>query len=145
MNRALLAAVGAALLAIVTGPAECQEAVSWTNVVGASSTDGTLTKTGCIGWNAGAVLTRAIVSGDGFIEFTADETDTYGMAGLSHGDPTQDYTGVVKYLRKGSLFYTSAIAPIYPLLPDTSLYSPGATVAEAVISGALKPGCGRQR
>ena len=32
--------------------------------------------------------------------------------------------GVVRYSRNGAFFYSSAVAPTYPLLVDTALYSP---------------------
>ena len=41
--------------------------------------------------NAGAASTRAIASGDCYVEFTATETNTYRMAGLSNGDANQDW------------------------------------------------------
>lgn len=41
--------------------------------------------------------------------------------------------GVVKYYKNGVLFYTSTVAPTYPLLVDTSLLSAGATVTNATI------------
>lgn len=41
--------------------------------------------------------------------------------------------GVVKYFKNGVLFYTSAIAPTYPLLVDSSLLSAGATVTNATM------------
>jgi len=37
--------------------------------------------------------------------------------------------GLVKYRRNGTLLYTSEVTPSFPLNVDTSLYSPGATVA----------------
>jgi hypothetical protein len=42
--------------------------------------------------------------------------------------------GAVKYYKNGVLFYTSTVAPVYPLLVDTSLLSAGATVTNAVIA-----------
>ena len=44
-------------------------------------------------------------------------------------------SGVVKYYQNGTLRYTSAIAPVYPLIFDTSLYSqsPNATITNAKI------------
>jgi hypothetical protein len=47
-------------------------------------------------------------------------------------------SGVVKYSRNGTVFYTSAMAPAYPLLVDTSLYSQGATLTGVVLSGNLQ-------
>jgi hypothetical protein len=43
--------------------------------------------------------------------------------------------GAVKYKKNGSVFYTSTVAPSYPLLVDTSLYSNGSTLTNVVISG----------
>lgn len=40
--------------------------------------------------------------------------------------------GVVKYRKNGALLYTSLVAPTYPLLVDTSLYSQNATITAAV-------------
>ncbi len=44
--------------------------------------------------------------------------------------------GVVKYRKNGTLLYTSTVAPTYPLLVDTSLYSYGSTLNNVLISGA---------
>ena len=41
--------------------------------------------------------------------------------------------GSVKYRKNGALLYESTATPSYPLNVDTSLYSPGATVAGAKI------------
>jgi glucose/arabinose dehydrogenase len=43
--------------------------------------------------------------------------------------------GVVRYRKNGALLFTSPTAPTYPLLVDTSLYTQGATLANAVLSG----------
>ena len=47
-------------------------------------------------------------------------------------------SGVVKYKKNGAVFYTSTVAPAYPLLVDTSLYSQGATLNSAIITGAWR-------
>ena len=39
----------------------------------------------------------------------------------------------MKYRQNGALLYVSRVPPSYPLNVDTSLYSPGATVAGAKI------------
>jgi hypothetical protein len=153
------------------------QAVVWTSMVGVSANSGTLTKTAGTGWgNAGAVSTKVLPSGDGYVEFTATETTTYRMLGLSNGNTSQNWddvdfgiylytsdgvqvwekgvlkgtfttyvsgdklrvsveSGVVKYRKNGTLFYTSSVAPIYPLIVDTSLYSASATLTNSVISG----------
>jgi hypothetical protein len=120
-------------------------------------------------------------SGDGYVEFTASETSTYRMCGLSQGDSDQNYTeidfamyptgtgsgshlyvyesgvyhgdfgayatgdllrvavegGVVKYKKNGRVIYTSTVAPSYPLLVDSSLYTNGSTLTNVVVSGNL--------
>ena len=42
-------------------------------------------------------------------------------------------SGVVKYYKNGTLFYTSTVAPVYPLLVDSSILSLNGTVTNAVI------------
>ena len=69
--------------------------VAWTNAVGIAVSGNGLTKTAAEGWgNAGAASTQALVSGDGYVEFTANETNTYRMCGLSNGDSNQNYTDI---------------------------------------------------
>ena len=45
-------------------------------------------------------------------------------------------SGVVKYSKNGTGFYTSTVAPTYPLQVDTSFYDLNATITNAMISGA---------
>jgi hypothetical protein len=59
-------------------------------------------------------------------------------AGFGNYTPGQRFRvavegGVVKYYRDGMLFYTSTVAPVFPLLVDSSLYATGATITDAVI------------
>jgi len=44
-------------------------------------------------------------------------------------------SGVVRYKKNGQLLYTSTVTAGYPLRADAALYSTGATVSDAVISG----------
>jgi RHS repeat-associated protein len=44
-------------------------------------------------------------------------------------------SGVVKYRKNGTLLYTSAVAPNYPLLIDSTIYPQGGSIANAVIGG----------
>ncbi|HKG46248.1 MAG TPA: hypothetical protein VKB02_05950, partial [Pyrinomonadaceae bacterium] len=170
------------LLVTAEPGAATTENVVWTNIMGVSASGNTLTKTGAAGWNAGAVSTQTINSGDGYVEFTASETNLARMCGLGNGDSGQNYTdieyaiqltasdgtngvwifesgtlrgnfgtyaagdkfrvavasGVVKYYKisgvNQTLLYTSTIAPAYPLLVDTSLYSTSSTLTTVVIS-----------
>lgn len=160
-------------------PGASTENVVWTNVVGATAAGNSLNKSaGAFAWSAGAVSTRGISSGDGYVEFTATETTTDRMVGLSNGDTNQNFadldfaiyltnaaavwvyeggtpirslgsyspndrfrvsvqSGAVKYSKNGAVFYSHAAAVNYPLIVDTSLYTPNATITDAVISGSL--------
>jgi hypothetical protein len=70
------------------------ENVAWTNAVGVSVSGNSLTKTGTVsGWNAGASSTRAL-AGNGYVEFTATETNTDRMFGLNDADSGQGYAEI---------------------------------------------------
>ena len=50
--------------------------------------------------------------------------------------------GVVSYLRNRVVFYTSAVAPTYPLLLDTSLRTPGTSILDArLVAGYTNDEC----
>src|SRR5262245_36565013 len=71
------------------------EPVSWTNVVAASVSGNTLTKTAATtGWDAGAASANLIRDGFGYVEFTKTETAGRIMVGLSHGDSGVAYEDV---------------------------------------------------
>jgi hypothetical protein len=156
------------------------EPVVWTSLVHTVASGSHLAKVaGPDGFNGGAVSTKGIASLDGYVEFTATETTTHRLIGLSHGDSSQtqadiDFaiylaaggavhlyevglnrgtfgtyangdrfrvaleSGTVVYRRNGVAFYTSVLAPRFPLLVDTSLYYLGATLKDVVISGILE-------
>ena len=79
---------------LITAEAPTGENVSWTNVVGATASGNSLTKTASTAWgNAGAASTKSIVSGDGYVEFRVTSLLT-GMVALSHSDANQDYTSM---------------------------------------------------
>jgi hypothetical protein len=46
-------------------------------------------------------------------------------------------SGAVQYVHNGVVFYTSTVAPVYPLLVDSALYTSGATLTNAVVTGNL--------
>jgi len=70
--------------------------VQWKNVINLTASGNSLTKptNGNVAWDAGAVSTKAIASGDGYMEFTASENTTNRMCGLSNGDSNQDYSDI---------------------------------------------------
>jgi len=45
--------------------------------------------------------------------------------------------GVIKYRQNGTVFYTSLVAPTLPLVVDTSLNTPGATLGNVVLNGVF--------
>ena len=155
-------------------------AVTWTHVVGVVATGNSLAKnSGTADFNAGAISSQTLSSGDGSAEFTATENNTNRVVGLGVGDSNQSYTdiefgvfltpsgflvfeaggaktssaayspgdkfsvgvesGAVKYRRNGTLFYTSATSPTYPLVVDTSLFTIGATVTDVRVTGFNGP------
>ena len=111
--------------------------VVWTSVVGASSSGNNLTKTAPWSWsNAGAVSTQRIVSGDGYVEFTAPGLSYELMAGLGNGDTSQSYVDIeyAIYARYGEIQVFEA---------GTSrgafgTYAPGDRLRVGVESGVVK-------
>jgi len=140
----------------------------------------TLQKTGGCGGceDAGAVSAQQITSGDGWLEFTASETNTLRVIGLSSGNRGTTgaeimfafrlqagtvevreagvykselpfasgdtlrvslVQGSVSYSKNGSVFYTSTVPAVYPLLVDTALYDSDATLADVVIATSPSP------
>ena len=85
--------------------------VEWTSLTGVSVCGPSLTKTAATGWgNAGAVSAQEIASGDGYVEFTASETTTHRMLGLSHGDSNASYNDIdfALYLYSGQILIYEA-------------------------------------
>ena len=93
------AAIGSTRFVLATDTtawdAQTGEAVMWTHVDGVSAPPGRLTKPGADGWNAGAVSTKLIGGGDGYVDFTASGAPGYRIAGLSTHDADQDFASVV--------------------------------------------------
>jgi RHS repeat-associated protein len=127
-------------LLVTAEPSSAQQGtqnVSWTNAVGVSVSGNNLTKNAPDNWaNSGAASSQAIVSGDGYIELTATETNTFRMIGLSHGDANQDYTDIdfAAYLATTNLcIYEAGVSR-----GCVSTYTTGDTIRVAVESGVVK-------
>jgi hypothetical protein len=72
-----------------------EQPVSWTQAVNVTIAGNSLTKTGgCEGCAAGAVSVETIASGDGYMVFTAQETDKLRRIGLSHGNTDQSLNDI---------------------------------------------------
>lgn len=68
--------------------------VAWTNTVRVAATANDLVKTAPqSAWNAGASST-AVLTGDGYVEFSSSESDTSKMAGLSSDDAGVSYVDI---------------------------------------------------
>ena len=81
---------GAVISGMLQGNTPAED-VFWTNVVpGVTASGNDLTKTAATAWgNAGAVSIKTIPFGDGYVEWTASETDTSRAIGLGNGDTSQ--------------------------------------------------------
>jgi Bacterial Ig domain len=85
------AVISGNLIQVATGA----EAATWTNLVNVTASGNSLTRTATTHvWDGGASSTKAIASGDGYVEFTVGESGTYRMCGLSNGDTNQNYNDI---------------------------------------------------
>src|SRR5207253_10944692 len=80
---------------------------SWTNLTNVTATGNTIQKTGGASstWDAGAVSSQTILSGDGYAQASVDVTSTYKLFGLSNGDigATQTDVDFALYMAGGTL------------------------------------------
>ena len=90
MRRALCIAAVPLLAALIVPYALSQAPdapVAWAELAGTSVSGGALSKAaGSSDWNAGAVSTKALSTGDGYVELTAGATDSRRAIGLSRGN-----------------------------------------------------------
>src|SRR5204862_212637 len=70
--------------------------VSWTNVTSTIQVTGnSIQKTsGTNEWDAGAVSTQTIASGNGYVDFVPGNTVTWRMCGLGNGDSSTYYSDI---------------------------------------------------
>jgi hypothetical protein len=70
-------------------PRRIPEPVDWLNLNGVTAAGGSLTRSAATtgDFDAGASSSQLIASGDGYVEFTATETNSARVAGLSSGPP----------------------------------------------------------
>jgi hypothetical protein len=149
------------------------ENVTWTSLVNATASGGTITS-GSNPVAGGGVSSQSITSGDGYMEFTVLGTDGNRAGGLTNNSANQEledmdfavrlngagsaeiwesanyrtettYTtnnifrveivsGQVRYKKNGSVFYTSSVAPTYPLKADSAIYNSNTSISNAIIS-----------
>ncbi len=128
------ACTGNALPDSFVDPRRTPEPVSWTSLVGVATSgadSNTLTRTAAStgAFDAGAASTQLITHGDGYVEFTASETNTGRMCGLSTGgppdtDPSSDDMGFGINLNAigGVRIFESGVPVVGPN-PDTTFAS----------------------
>ena len=90
------AAIGFLIVLGVAGAGAVERFVQWANPVNVTVFGDRLEKTGgCQGCeDAGAVSRQMIRSGDGYVEFTVGDTDTFWLAGLGHQDTSARYDDI---------------------------------------------------
>lgn len=113
--------------------------ITWTNAVGVNIVGNSITKTAPSSWgNGGASSIQNIISGDGYVEFSTNETNTTKFAGLSRTDPDQNYTSI-NYALGLNFFGQIYIAENTVLkYGPTGNYVPGDVFRVAVESGVVK-------
>ena len=109
------------------------EPVVWRLTTGVAVSGNTLTKNVAIGWgNSGAISTKALMAGDGWVEFTTQETDKRRMLGLSfsnHDNAWEDIDFAI-YPHAALYVYESGMGQ-----PVTTPYQVGDTLRVAVVGG----------
>jgi hypothetical protein len=149
------------------------EPMSWANAQNVHASGATLMKTSADGWTGSVSSATRIQSGDGYVEFTAVETDSRRGMGLKWSpagasQPTdfqialtetgsvevveavalrgqfgsyqngdrfriEISNGSIRYLRNGTLMYTSGANPPYPLHAEGSFFTRGATLFDVAM------------
>jgi hypothetical protein len=95
VDSALLTKRATLLSAVVSGFSPGPQPVVWTAAVGVTASGNSLSKTAASGWgNAGAISKQQIGTGEGYVEFTASETTTKRMVGLSNGNASSSYDDI---------------------------------------------------
>lgn len=110
----------------------------WQNVAGVTVNGASLTKTAPNGWgNAGAITSRSITQGNGFVQFTTAEANRGKIAGLSTTDANQSYNTV----RFGILLGANAAVQVYEsgtLRGTFGTYTAGMTFRVAYTGGQVQ-------
>ena len=80
----------------LTAPTTTTQSVVWTNPFKVNMSGNSLTRSATTNaWDGGAASTKAIASGNGYVEFRVGEANAYRMCGLSKGnDANQSYAEI---------------------------------------------------
>ena len=113
--------------------------ITWTNLINTTVSGTTLTKTAGVdgNWDAGAVSTQTLSSGDGYAEYVIPSVTQHVMFGLSNGDSFGGYADI------DFAIYTYAEGPIQvweggAFRGDVGVYVAGDVLRVAVEDGVVK-------
>ncbi len=92
----IAALLGLLVTSLSRGVAAEDPGVIWTDLVNVTVSGSVLQKTsGGDGWDdAGAISEQQLSAGDGYVEFTVGETNTFWIGGLSHGNDGTGYADI---------------------------------------------------
>ena len=68
--------------------------VTWADTVGVTVNGNSITKNASNGWTNGGAASLESITGNGGVEFTATQTNTYRMCGLSSTNPDASYASI---------------------------------------------------
>lgn len=117
-----------------------EQSVVWTNIVNATVTGPVLQKTS--GWDgvddAGATSEQELSAGDGYIEFTVGEANTFWLGGLSHGNQDTSFADIDFAFRLNGAGSADVIEHgVYQPGGDTP-YAAGDVFRVAVVGGRVQ-------
>ena len=141
---ARVGALGALAVGLVVSSAAVVNAadrpVEWTNQINVTARGNTLQKTaGCQGCDdAGAVSRQRIGAGDGWVEFTVGEANTFWLAGLSHVGSSTRYKDIDFAFRFNGAGQADVMENgVYQSGGDTS-YAAGDVFRIAIVNGRVQ-------
>lgn len=122
------------------GVAAEDPAVVWTNLVNATVNGAVLQKTG--GWDgvddAGGTSQQELTAGDGYIEFTVGEANTFWLGGLSHGNTDTGYADIDFAFRFNGAGWADVLeSGVYQSGGDTP-YAAGDVFRVAIVGGRVR-------
>src|ERR1044072_6822221 len=124
-------------LLVTAEPATGPQNVTWTNATGVSISGNSLTKTAVDDWyNCRASSTQSLSAGDGYVEFTASENNTYRMVGLGEYG-----TGSFTYSNLRYMFYLAGgvlSVDEYGSATNVGTYATGDTLRVGIEAGVVK-------
>lgn len=112
----------------------------WTNLVNATVTGTVLQKTG--GWDgvddAGGSSQQQLTAGDGYVQFTVGEADTFWLGGLSQGDDDTGYADIDFAFRFNGAGWADVLENgVYQAGGDTE-YKAGDVLRVGIVGGQVR-------